>query len=553
MNSENFTVFLSMKNILRKITLYFDYYNESISAEIEDKTFDGTSGIIPGVEDFYEKGNPVAEKKIERIIIPERLMNAAVFGISEEGSTRSAKRLAWSKLLNVKHSYSASDTLSTVDLKDIDYIIIAGGYDNSVNNRLNSMLLSIGKNLQLLETKPEIIFAGSRLSLETARKELAKPGIRFTSRGNVLEASSYAEDEELLQQNTINSIQQLTLWDEIEDVKTNDIAYTEALRKVSDVFCMKRSETVLSVLFTGDYTLLSHAERGAGTTFFRNYAVPQEADTLTREVFESVFNDLFIEKPRTERYLTRRLFFNENIQYARRAAHNMLEVGRIVVFQGTVNAEASPQRRGKKTLAGSGADQRKGSQINAHRTRTRSLIYHNINHIVLHCRVKIFLHFGRKTVNFIDKQHISLFQGSEQTRQITRAVQHRTGGNLHIHPHLIGDDMCKGSLSQTRRAVEQRMIQGFSAHLGRLNINIQVLDDFLLAGEIFQLLRADNSVQFLIFAVRSVAGIKICHLQRSGVTDYKYNSFSFKKDDFYIGVEMLITKPTNSISIQYKG
>lgn len=305
MNSENFTVFLSMKNILRKITLYFDYYNESISAEIEDKTFDGTSGIIPGVEDFYEKGNPVAEKKIERIIIPERLMNAAVFGISEEGSTRSAKRLAWSKLLNVKHSYSASDTLSTVDLKDIDYIIIAGGYDNSVNNRLNSMLLSIGKNLQLLETKPEIIFAGSRLSLETARKELAKPGIRFTARGNVLEASSYAEDEELLQQNTINSIQQLTLWDEIEDVKTNDIAYTEALRKVSDVFCMKRSETVLSVLFTGDYTLLSHAERGAGTTFFRNYAVPQEADTLTREVFESVFNDLFIEK---------RTVFDENFQ-----------------------------------------------------------------------------------------------------------------------------------------------------------------------------------------------------------------------------------------------
>ena len=323
MNSENFTVFLSMRNILRKITLYFDYYNESISAEIEEKIFDEESGIMHGIEDFYEKGNFSQEKKAVRIVIPERLLNAAVFGISEEGSTRSAKRLAWSKLLNVKHSYSASDTFSTVDLKDIDYIIIAGGYDNSVNNRLNSMLLSIGKNLQLLETKPDIIFAGSRLSLETARKELAKPGIRFTAQGNVLENSSYNEDDEfLLQHNTMNSIQQLTLWDEIEDVRTSDIAYTEALRKTSDVFCMKRAETVLSVLFTGDYTLLCHAERGAGTTYFRNYAIPQEAGTLTTEVFESVFNDLFIEK---------RTVFDENFQ--QKDVLTIDDTGESVVFE----------------------------------------------------------------------------------------------------------------------------------------------------------------------------------------------------------------------------
>ena len=33
MNSENFTVFLLMPNIIRKIVVDFDYYNESISAE----------------------------------------------------------------------------------------------------------------------------------------------------------------------------------------------------------------------------------------------------------------------------------------------------------------------------------------------------------------------------------------------------------------------------------------------------------------------------------------------------------------------------------------
>lgn len=306
MNSENFTVFLSTRNIVRRIVIDFDYYNESISAETEERAFEGNTDIRHEIEKFYDGTAPKSEKTIQRIVIPERLMNAAVFGISEEGSTRSAKRLAWSKLLNVKQAYSAADTFSTVNLNDIDYIIIAGGYDSSVNNRLNSMIISIGKSLQLLDVKPRVIFAGSRLSLEMARKELAKPGVRFSAQANVLETNSYADDEELMQQNSLPAMfQQMTLWDEIEDVKINDIAYTEALRKISDVFCMKRSETVLSVLFTDDYSLLSHAERGAGTTFFKNYAVPQEAGTLTAEVFESVFNDLFIEK---------RTVFDENFQ-----------------------------------------------------------------------------------------------------------------------------------------------------------------------------------------------------------------------------------------------
>lgn len=296
MNSENFTVFLSMPNIIRKIVVDFDYYNESISAETEDRTLGEESDIRYEIKKFYEKSGAKTERTIQRIIIPERLLNAAVFGISEEGSTRSAKRLAWSKLLNVKTAYSASDAFFQIDLKDIDYIIIAGGYDNSVNNRLNSMIVSIGKNLQLLDVKPNVVFAGSILSLETARKELAKPGTRFYTQANVLETNNYASNEELIQQNTLPTFQQMTLWDEIEDVKINDISYTEALRKISDVFCMKRSETVLSTLFTDDYSLLSHAERGAGTTLFRNYAIPQEATSLTTEVFESVFNDLFIEK-----------------------------------------------------------------------------------------------------------------------------------------------------------------------------------------------------------------------------------------------------------------
>ena len=164
MNSENFTVFLSTRNIVRKIVIDFDYYNESISAETEERTFEGNTDIRHEIEKFYDGTAPKSEKTIQRIVIPERLMNAAVFGISEEGSTRSAKRLAWSKLLNVKQAYSAADTFSTVNLNDIDYIIIAGGYDSSVNNRLNSMIVSIGKSLQLLEVNNHSILVKKSVS-----------------------------------------------------------------------------------------------------------------------------------------------------------------------------------------------------------------------------------------------------------------------------------------------------------------------------------------------------------------------------------------------------
>ena len=91
---------------------------------------------------------------------------------------------------------------------------------------------------------------------------------------------------------------------ESESAKIKDFSYTEALRKISDVFCMKRDEKVLSVLFTDGYSLLSNAERDARTTVFRNYAIPQEAETLDSGVFKSVFNDLFIEK---------RTVFDENL------------------------------------------------------------------------------------------------------------------------------------------------------------------------------------------------------------------------------------------------
>ena len=53
--------------------------------------------------------------------------------------------------------------------------------------------------------------------------------------------------------------------------------------------------------------------------------------------------------------------------------------------------------------------------------------------------------------------------------------------------------MGESCLSQTRRTIEKGVVQRLPSHLCRLDINLQVGNDFTLSGKIFQLLRSDNS------------------------------------------------------------
>ena len=59
--------------------------------------------------------------------------------------------------------------------------------------------------------------------------------------------------------------------------------------------------------------------------------------------------------------------------------------------------------------------------------------------------------------------------------------------------------------------MEQNMVQGLSTQFGSLYINGKVGDNFFLAGKILQLLRADNSVKFIIFALYCVVWIEFVH------------------------------------------
>ena len=112
-------------------------------------------------------------------------------------------------------------------------------------------------------------------------------------------------------------------------------------------------------------------------------------------------------------------------------------------------------------------------------------------------------------MDFIYEKHIAGLQGSKQTCQISRLIQHRTRRNLHIHPHFVGDNVRESGFTQTGRAVEEGMIKRLTPKLCRLDIDMQVGHDFTLAREIFKVLRADNSVQILIFVFDIAVRVEI--------------------------------------------
>jgi hypothetical protein len=86
-------------------------------------------------------------------------------------------------------------------------------------------------------------------------------------------------------------------------------------------------------------------------------------------------------------------------------------------------------------------------------------------------------------VDFVDKQDVISFQGSQYACQIAGFVQYRTGSDFKSNIQFIGDDVGQSSFSQTGRAVKQNMVERFTSLASSRNENFQVLNDFILSAE----------------------------------------------------------------------
>ena len=86
-------------------------------------------------------------------------------------------------------------------------------------------------------------------------------------------------------------------------------------------------------------------------------------------------------------------------------------------------------------------------------------------------------------MDFVDEKHVVLLEACEKAREVARFVEHRPRGHAHVDFQFVGDDMRKGGLAETRRAVEQDVVERFATALGGMHEHFEIVEHLLLASE----------------------------------------------------------------------
>ena len=184
--------------------------------------------------------------------------------------------------------------------------------------------------------------------------------------------------------------------------------------------------------------------------------------------------------------LLRRLRRAGHVQDARRAAHDACQHLVVIILQMQVDAEPRPQGSRQQAAARSGPHQREGVQVNLYASCRRALVYHDVDAVVLHRRVEVFLHHGREAVYLVDEEHVVRLQAGQDAGQIARLVQHGAGRDFEAHAQLVGNDVGEGRLAQSGRSVQQHMVQRLAPQAGRLDEDAQVVHHLVLAAEVLE-------------------------------------------------------------------
>ena len=78
-------------------------------------------------------------------------------------------------------------------------------------------------------------------------------------------------------------------------------------------------------------------------------------------------------------------------------------------------------------------------------------------------------------MDLVDEQHVAGVKIRQQRREITGFFDRRAGGDADIDAHLIRDNARECSFAQSRRAVEQNVVERFTALFRGFDKDLQVL------------------------------------------------------------------------------
>lgn len=253
-----------------------------------------------------------------KLLIPDRPLTCAVFGVAGEGSVKCAKLLAQRLLLCVKKSFSINDTVSGVILDDIDVVVICGGYINSGDARVKELIVNISDLESFLKNRPAVIFSGSAGAASFAQYRFS-PFTDFFQIDGFIEDPSMIPDISVLRKMINKKVHKDSA---VHDRKAERHQYFDVIRKFSETLCGKYLGNVLTFFFTDSFSMIDRTERAGGRYSGRMQLLPGASGQIETQdvtgVYDSFFNrDARDRDPFRETDVIMPIFSEDSVRYIR--------------------------------------------------------------------------------------------------------------------------------------------------------------------------------------------------------------------------------------------
>ena len=168
------------------------------------------------------------------------------------------------------------------------------------------------------------------------------------------------------------------------------------------------------------------------------------------------------------------------LENSRRARHDLLDGLRRVEVEAVDRAEAVPERGAHHGVAGGGADEGEGGDLEPDTARRRPLADHDVEGEVFEGGVEDFLDATAEAVNLVDEEDVVLLEVGEDGGHVAGALDGGAGGDADVHPHLGRDDVGERGLAESGRPVEEDVVERLLALLRGEDADAEVVLDLLL-------------------------------------------------------------------------
>ena len=100
----------------------------------------------------------------------------------------------------------------------------------------------------------------------------------------------------------------------------------------------------------------------------------------------------------------------------------------------------------------------------------------------------------------VDEEDIVGFEGCENAGEVARFVEHRTACELESHAKFVGNDIAQRGLSESRRSVQECMVERFASVFCCFDEDLQIFHHLALAAEVRELERTQCLLELFFCA-----------------------------------------------------